>query len=120
MNSLLNVSYPRLARAKRNAAAHQLAVVYQPPMGNTGGDAAYINSSSGGHGNQVKTYVDNGKYMMKPRSGNLPSLHSPRNYRQVRTKIPRGILILLLSITKILLIAVGTSRLCVLLQIWAR
>lgn len=43
-----------------------------------------IPNPMGGPGNQVNVYVDNGNYSQKSLSGNLPSLHSPRNYRQVR------------------------------------
>ncbi|CAG7725368.1 unnamed protein product [Allacma fusca] len=51
--TLCGPQYPGLARAKRNAVANHLAVVYQTPMGGTGGDNAYINSSPSGPGNQM-------------------------------------------------------------------
>lgn len=82
----------RLDKAKRLTEAASIRYVPSPKGSKSSKktspeSGAMIHNSMGGPGNQVNVYVDNGNYSQKSLSGNLPSLHSPRNprnYRQVR------------------------------------
>jgi len=70
-----------LVKAKRNGSTH-VAVIYRSPANEL------ESSSAPGSGIKVNVYVDNGDIPLKAKSNNLnlPSLHSPRRYRQVRSR----------------------------------
>ncbi|CAL8129661.1 unnamed protein product [Orchesella dallaii] len=79
--TLCGPNFPGLVRAKQLYMMDQSSVVTYARPGCPPNSHLPHNPSN--LGNQVKVYVDNGQYFSNPKSGNLPSLHSPRNYRQM-------------------------------------